>query len=254
MCVLKTDSKRDRNLRREMGSASTAGRTPALAAMDEFASATICLLSSHAGQLAEMERLLSGGQFKLRSVRFSFGMAEEAGRVRMPRASVYVIDTSSPRVATESLIEAIRSRFPKARVIVVKETLQDVSVFPYLRLGVKGVVRYADIHEDLKRAIQVVIAGGFWISGSQLVRFVDLILNSYRRQAEPSGPSYLTRREREVLMSILQGLSNKEIGGKLHISERTVKFHVSHLLTKFKAQRRADLIAKHYQVWPVNAG
>lgn len=222
--------------------------------MDEFASVTVCLISSHPGQLAEMERVLSGGQFKLRSVRLQFAFGKEIESIRLPRAAIYVIDTSSPRAATESLLEAIRSRFPKSRTVVVSETQQDAAAFPYLRLGVKGIVRYADVNEDLKRAIQVVIAGGFWISGSQLVRFVDSILDARSRQTVRAEPSYLTRREREVLMAILQGLSNKEIGDKLHISERTVKFHVSHLLAKFKAQRRADLIAKHYQIWPVHAG
>lgn len=252
---MKTVPKPDRKFRREAGVSSLAARTaPSLGGMDEFASAAVCLVSGHPGQLAEMERVLSGGQFKLRTVRLKFSLEQDVERLRLPRAAIYVVDTSSPRAAIESLIDTIRSRYAKARVLVVKESLQDVRVFPYLRLGVKGVVRYADMHEDLKRAIQVVAAGGFWISGSQLTRFVDTILGASHRPISPGGPAYLTRREREVLAAILQGLANKEIGEKLHISERTVKFHVSHLLAKFKAQRRADLIAKHYQVWPTDAG
>jgi DNA-binding NarL/FixJ family response regulator len=50
------------------------------------------------------------------------------------------------------------------------------------------------------------------------------------------------RREREVLDLLLDNLSNKEIAGKLFVCERTVKFQVSNLLSKFKVQRRADLI------------
>lgn len=254
---MKTEPKSDRKLRRQPGAPSGGARSaPVRGVMDEFASATVCLISSHPGQLAEMERVLSGGQFKLRTVRLSFGLGENGSEIHLPRAAIYVIDTSSPRVATENLIDSIRSRNRNAPVIVVKETLRDARVFPYLRLGAKGVVRYADVREDLKRAIQVVAAGGFWVSGTQLVRFVDSILAAPGRERRPdaNAPSYLTRREREVLMAILQGLSNKEIGQRLHISERTVKFHVSHLLSKFKAQRRADLIAKHYQTWPGNAG
>jgi len=52
----------------------------------------------------------------------------------------------------------------------------------------------------------------------------------------------VSRREREVLDLLLDNLCNKEIASKLFISERTVKFHVSNLLSKFGVQRRADLI------------
>ena len=52
----------------------------------------------------------------------------------------------------------------------------------------------------------------------------------------------ITGREREVLGTLLDNLSNKQIAERLHISERTVKFHVSNLLAKFRLPRRQDLI------------
>ena len=52
----------------------------------------------------------------------------------------------------------------------------------------------------------------------------------------------MSKREQEVLELLMQNLSNKEIGSKLHMSERTAKFHVSNLLAKYSVQRRADLI------------
>jgi LuxR family maltose regulon positive regulatory protein len=61
------------------------------------------------------------------------------------------------------------------------------------------------------------------------------------------GALGLSQREQEVLASLLLSLSNKEIGDKLNISERTVKFHVSNLLAKFSVQRRADLILQSFQ-------
>jgi len=57
----------------------------------------------------------------------------------------------------------------------------------------------------------------------------------------------LSRREREVLDCLLENVSNKEIANKLNISERTVKFHVSKLLSKYGVRRRADLILLCYQ-------
>jgi len=60
------------------------------------------------------------------------------------------------------------------------------------------------------------------------------------RRAVGSGVK-LSQRQREVLDHVLQDLSNKEIGARLHVTERTVKFHVSRLLSKFKARNRAGL-------------
>jgi DNA-binding CsgD family transcriptional regulator len=57
----------------------------------------------------------------------------------------------------------------------------------------------------------------------------------------------LSQRETQVLDLLLDNQSNKEIAVKLNISERTVKFHVSNVLTKFGVHRRADLILLWYQ-------
>jgi DNA-binding CsgD family transcriptional regulator len=71
---------------------------------------------------------------------------------------------------------------------------------------------------------------------------VDSTLEEARRpRAAPAGVR-MSKREQEVLELLMLNLSNKEIGSKLHMSERTAKFHVSNLLAKYGVQRRADLI------------
>lgn len=65
-----------------------------------------------------------------------------------------------------------------------------------------------------------------------------------RTCAAPPPPTYLTRRQHEVLEAVTNGLSNKEIALKLNLSERTVKFHVSSLLVKFEVRCRMTLMHK----------
>ena len=62
-----------------------------------------------------------------------------------------------------------------------------------------------------------------------------------------NSPAGLSHREQEVLTLLLDNLANKELADRLHIAERTVKFHVSNLLAKFGVRRRADLILLCYQ-------
>lgn len=210
----------------------------------------VCVLSPHPGLLEGMQRLLKRSSFKLTSLRLKSSPGFDLESLRLPQASVYVVDGSSEGPAIENLIEAIRHRNPKAHSLVVKETSKDDRTFPYLQAGAKGVVRYGDVRRDLARAIKLIAAGGFWIPRTQLARFVDTIVSESQHVTALKDPGHLSRREREVLITILQGLSNKEIGTKLNISERTVKFHVSNLLAKFGVQRRSDLILKHYRIWP----
>jgi len=82
---------------------------------------------------------------------------------------------------------------------------------------------------------------------SVLSGFVDSILTNQSRRLKSDSVANLSRREQEVLDSLLENLSNKEIASKLNIAERTVKFHVSNLLNKFGVRRRADLILLTFQ-------
>lgn len=218
---------------------------------------TVCPISRHPGFIATLERLLAGAEFKLCPLRLESNPERGPRLVRgkpqhtqLPRALVFVLDLSSTHVETGALIERIRTELPQSRIVVVKETAEDESVFSYLRLGVRGIVRYAEAENDLVKAVQAAVDGDFWVDHKQLARFVDWLLAAPATRGTLNDPGLLSRREREVLVSVLSGLTNKEIAATLSISERTVKFHVSHLLQKLGAHRRADLIAKQHKLWP----
>ena len=167
--------------------------------------------------------------------------------IRIPPAEVYVIDAQGPPQTTQMLVARIQERQPEARQVVLGERLTERHAFPLLRLGVKGLLTYSEARAMLPQAIEAVRAGGFWVPRILLSRFVDWILRSIHTPQVMKGPADLSPREREVLDGLLENLANKEIGDKLNISERTVKFHVSRLLEKFGVRRRTDLILLWYQ-------
>ena len=208
---------------------------------------SVCLMSPHPLVLAEWERLLSPAGFELQVRRVESTLVPGLERLSLPGAEVFVTDAHAPRQATEVLVAGIQERYPRARQVVVAEKFSEVSAFPLLRLGAKGLLSYAEAHQKLPQALRVVAAGGFWVPRDLLSRFIDSNLGLMRGRYVQPSPANLTQREREVLDALLENLANKEIADKLHISERTVKFHVSSLLEKFSVRRRTDLILLCFQ-------
>ncbi len=208
---------------------------------------TVCLLSPHPLVLSEFERLLGKAQFKVVSKQLESMLAPDLRNMEPPRAQVYVIDAHAARPATGALLTNILERYPEARLIVVGERHDDSNSFSLLRLGVKGLLTYVEARDQLIRALPLVSNGGFWVPRQLLSGFVDSILTGQGRRLKTDTVTNLSRREQEVLDSLLENLSNKEIASRLNIAERTVKFHVSNLLNKFGVRRRADLILLTFQ-------
>lgn len=152
-----------------------------------------------------------------------------------------VIDAGNQPQAI-AFVRQIRLEQRHIELLVLLPWLIESSVFPLLRLGVKGVVSYQQCEAELARAATQVSKGGYWVPREFLTRFVQSILPELQKCRSLESETGISRREREVLDLLLDGFSNKEIAARLFVSERTVKFHVSNLLSKFGVQRRADLI------------
>ena len=203
---------------------------------------SVCLYSFHPLVLSELCRLLSREHFSPEAHRLDPVKVSELERLPVPQAAAYVIEANARNRATKAIVEEIMSRQPDARLLVVAEGFQESEAFPLLRSGAKGFVSYSELTQHFVRAVREVASGGFWVPRALLSRFVDATLNILRRPRLVSASAHLSRREREVHELLMENLSNKEIASRLHMSERTVKFHVSNLLGKHGVKRRADLI------------
>jgi DNA-binding NarL/FixJ family response regulator len=198
--------------------------------------------------LEEFRRLLEDSGFSIFTKQLESMLAPDLRNLEVPRASVYVVDAHAARQATGALLGNILDRNENARILVVGDKVKEPESYALLRQGVKGILTYEEAREQLPRALPQVAAGGIWVPRNVLSRFVDSILSTAQgRRLRADSPSELSRREQEVLAGLLENLANKEVADRLHISERTVKFHVSNLLAKFGVRRRADLILLCYQ-------
>ena len=213
-------------------------------------SEAVCLISGHPVALERFQRVLEPVGCPVETLKLEPQIPFDAAGLNIPTVPIYVVDSTTTPRATEALVMAVREKIKQAKVLVLAEMFDEATSFTLLRLGVKGMIRYAETDEQLPRAVRSVSNGGYWVSRALLSRFVDLMLGEIRMPPEFNPPTGLSPREREVLDALLLNLANKEIGDRLNISERTVKFHVSNLLQKFGVQRRADLILMCYQNRP----
>lgn len=208
----------------------------------------VCVLSPHPLVLSEFERVLADPRFKTISKHLESTLGPDLRHLPIPKSTVYVVDAHVAKPAAGALLSNILDTYAEARIIVVAEKFDATESYSLLQMGAKGLLSYTEAREQLPRALPLVASGGFWVPRSVLSGFVDSVLaGSHTRRLKVDAAADLSRRETEVLNSLLENLANKEIGSKLNISERTVKFHVSNLLNKFGVRRRADLILLCYQ-------
>ena len=142
----------------------------------------------------------------------------------------------------------IRNSVPSTRVIVLTNHDQDELVFTSIRAGASGYLLKEVTAAQLANAIRTVADGFSLIYPSIAARVLDEFgrlrsapVTSATTAEEDEGYHDLTGREREVLLLIAQGRSNKEIGGELGISERTVKTHVSNIFGKLELTDRTQV-------------
>jgi len=199
------------------------------------------LFCSHPVAQEQLARLLRSSAFELVLCHELALPKDEAEAFDAHEPCLAVVD-GGDLLATLEFVRTLRAEQRSVHLLVLLPRLEDAIAFPLLRLGVKGLLTYEQAPRELTRAASQVSAGMYWVPRELLTRFVESILPEVRGSNALDGDIGISRREREVLDLLLANLSNKEIAGKLFISERTVKFHVSNLLTKFGVQRRADLI------------
>ena len=192
--------------------------------------------------LPQFERVINENGFRLMARRLEADRIPDFEALPVPKASVYVVEAHPQFPVTEAVVTGIHARQPASRILLLAERFEDATAFALLRLGVKGLMSYAEADTTLPRALDTVAGGGLWVGRALLSRFVDSALCTVPLRVYATGFEGLTRRERQVLEAVLDNLSNKEIARRLHMSERTAKFHVSNLLVKHGVRRRADLL------------
>jgi NarL family two-component system response regulator LiaR len=158
---------------------------------------------------------------------------EAIRRARDLLPDVVLMDLLMPQMDGIAATEVIRRELPDVEVIALTSVLEDKAVYGAMRAGAIGYLLKDTQADELCRAIRAAAAGQVQLSPQAALRLM-------REIQVPQSPEKLTPRETEVLRLLARGLSNKEIGTTLVIGEKTVKTHVSSILSKLGVPSRTQ--------------
>ncbi|GCB44065.1 response regulator transcription factor [Streptomyces sp. NL15-2K] len=178
------------------------------------------------------------------------GTVEQA-LVRVPalRPDVAVLDVRLPDGDGVSVCRELRSRMPELACLMLTSFDDEEALLDSIMAGASGYVLKQIQGSDLVSAVRTVAKGQSLLDPSATAKVMARLRGDQTKDPEPDALPGLTEREREILALIGEGLTNRQIGQRLYLAEKTVKNHISRLLAKLGVERRiqAAVIATQAQ-------
>ena len=174
--------------------------------------------------------------------------ADGAEAVRLTRElgpDIVLMDIRMPRMdglaATERVVRL------GARVLVLTTYDVDENLYRAFRAGASGFLLKTAHPEDLVHAVRVVARGDALLEPGISRRLIERFVATSGQRPEPAWVARLTDREQQVLRLMARGESNAEIAAEVHLSEATVKTHVTGILTKLGVRDRLQAVVAAYE-------
>ena len=189
-------------------------------------------------------RLLLEAESGLKVIGEARDGAEAVERARQISPDILLLDLSMPNHPGFEALKDLGSGEPnKTRVILLSADVSKRQIVEALQLGARGVVLKDYATEFLLKAIQTVMAGGYWVGRERVANLVQYLRNLIQKSGEEARHRRygLTARELEIVSAVVMGYSNKEIAEHFKISQDTVKHHLSNIFDKTGVSTRVEL-------------
>ena len=165
-------------------------------------------------------------------------------QVKRLRPDITLMDLVMPSCGIKAIAE-IKRNYPDVKIIVLTTFEDEDKVNAAMEAGADGYILKDAEGETLLEAIQAAYRGDMPLHP----RVARHLIRGFSKSEDTNGHVHLTEREKEIIQLIARGLSNKEVGQSLNLSEGTVKIHVSNILGKLNVSSRTEAA-----VWATQMG
>ena len=173
--------------------------------------------------------------------------------IRKEKPDVILMDVRMPEMDGVQCTEIIKEDYPQIKIIILTTFDDDEFVFSALKHGASGYLLKGISMDDLEEAIKTVVQGGSMINPDVATKVVELFSkmaqSNFDMMIDAKNVEDLNETERKVTHLVGCGMSNKEISGKLSLSEGTIRNYLSSILNKLDLRDRTQLA-----IWEVQNG
>lgn len=165
------------------------------------------------------------------------------------KPNVILMDIMMPGSNGIQTLKRIKSKMPDVKVVMLTTSDEDENLFQAIKLGASGYLLKSMNGNELVEMLLNIEKGGAPLAPKLATR----LLNEFRRGGEPANAVVaqvdaanddpLTQRQIEVLEAVARGATYKEVGSQLHITERTVKYHMATIMEILQTENKAQAIA-----------
>ena len=153
---------------------------------------------------------------------------------------IILLDIDMPGGGLEAA-RIIAEQFPVSRIVILTSSEEDDHLISALKIGARAYILKGVAARELIRILRAVSTGESYVPPALAASLLLEMREAHSRQKQMASPlDELSPREREILESLAAGLSNKEIGEKLFLSEKTVKHYVTNILQKLQVRNRVE--------------
>jgi two-component system, NarL family, response regulator DevR len=163
--------------------------------------------------------------------------SEATARIPALRTHVAILDARLPDGSGIEVCRAVRAVDPTIRALILTSYDDDEALFAAIMAGASGYILKEATGQDLIGAVHHVAAGHSLIDPILTERVLDRVRNGPETAPELAE---LTEQELKLLELVAEGLTNRQIGERMFLAEKTVKNYVSHLLAKLGLERRTQ--------------
>lgn len=199
----------------------------------------VYLVDDHAMMLDGIKGMLAGDN-TIVLLGSANNAAQAIEEIINTRPDLLITDYHMPEMSGLELIREVLMHLPSLKIIVLSMHDEAEIIKGLLREGVAGYVLKTDTQSELLEAIEAVVSGKIYLSSRVNRRILEIM-------KEDDDKPLLSPREHEILRLIASELSNKDIGERLFISERTVETHRKNIFRKTKTQSIVGLMKFAYK-------